>query len=141
MGSNANGDSMVRTLKHDEISRQNANNSDSATNLAFIYERTLSQRSETGAHGGELSGTTVLECFFLFALLLEAEARSQPLQLPHQMEHVHRLMKAMNERNERVAAEGLKHWFHTCTGCLKSVVESGTGDTCELRHWQKATGC
>lgn len=105
-------------------------NSASATNVALIYERTISRRSDTRATGGELTGTCVLDSFFLYALLLEGEERSIALEVPHQVQHVHRLLRLMNKRNETTATKGLQHWLHTCSGCFKVVEEADTGNRC-----------
>lgn len=37
----------------------------------------------------------------------------------------------MNIRNARKAKSGLRHWFHRCNGCFKSVKDSGTGEICK----------
>lgn len=79
-----------------------------------------------------MTGTAVLDCFFLYSLLLEADERSVRLELPHQVQHAHRLMRALNERNASNASNGLKHWLHSCDGCFKLVEAVGSGRTCKI---------
>lgn len=103
----------------------------SATNVALVYEQTISNKAITGSSGGDLSGTMILETFFLYALLQDCAEREEPLELPHQVEQAHRLLRSMNGRNERTGKVGLNHWLHRCEGCFKTVKEVGSEEICE----------
>lgn len=103
----------------------------SAVGVAMTYDRTLSRRRGTEAQESELSGRTVLDCFYLYSLLKHSETLKKPLVLPHRDSHADRLMTALEDRNRFVAHIGLSHWAHSCEGCFKKVVDVETGDICE----------
>lgn len=84
-----------------------------------------------------MSGTMILECFFLYALLLDCEGIKTPLEVPHQVEQAHRLIRAMNARNERSARAGLNHWLHRCDGCFKRVKRADTEEVCKYNSLRK----
>lgn len=70
----------------------------------------------------------VLECFFLYSLLLQSSHDGELLELPHQGEQQTRLLNALNARNKRAAGTGLLHWSHTCDWCHPVVKNPLTGE-------------
>lgn len=109
----------------------NVRNRSSATNVASMYNRTLSKRWSTTEQEGSVSYRSVLECFFLYSLVLDSKTQNRPLVLPHNIPQQHRLMLALDERNARVASNGLVHWPHKCNECFQTVRDDQNGEECE----------
>lgn len=99
-----------------------------------MYEGALSRRWSTTSQESCITGRTVLEAFFLHSLILEAERQGRALSLPHRQSQEHRLTTALNERNVRVASDGLVHWAHRCNDCFKRVMDTSDGEICEQHH-------
>lgn len=78
-----------------------------------------------------MNGTTVLDSFFIYALLNDCQKRDTKLILPHHGEQSERLLRAMEEKNSRTAGVGLNHWNHRCGECFKRVTDKETGLECK----------
>lgn len=100
----------------------------SATVIADMYNRTLSKRWSTNDSETGVSYRIILECFFLYSLLLDCRGEGTPLALPHNVHQTHRLLSALDSRNSKIAEQGLTHWHHRCKMCFKTITNEETGE-------------
>ncbi len=68
-----------------------------------------------------LTGETVWNAFYLHALLLDRERRSEQLQIPHSGNHSNRFLAVLGARNVRMAGIGQTQWAHACDECEKII--------------------
>ncbi|KAJ7121167.1 hypothetical protein C8R44DRAFT_622980 [Mycena epipterygia] len=68
-----------------------------------------------------LQAITILESFFLHALLRDAMKRGATLAVPHHGSNTERLNTALEARNSRMVGTGQDQWAHACDGCMKIV--------------------
>ncbi|KAI0083669.1 hypothetical protein BDY19DRAFT_865903, partial [Irpex rosettiformis] len=94
----------------------------SASNCARLYNTTLAELS----HGTDqlpvspfLQTNEVWDSFTLLCLLEDRQKNSTVLNLPHHGLQEHRFDQAMEERNERIQANGLPDVCHYCLKCTR----------------------
>ncbi|RDX54688.1 hypothetical protein OH76DRAFT_1340898, partial [Lentinus brumalis] len=90
--------------------------------VARIYNMGLSDLPDARP----LSSETVWHAFYLHALLLDCERRSDILHLPHAGPHSARLLRALEARNLRMAGLGQPQWAHACDECEKLFPPDGS---------------
>ncbi|KAJ7223482.1 hypothetical protein GGX14DRAFT_351911 [Mycena pura] len=119
----------------------------STANLARMYNSNLGQTdvmmSPHSALLPEIAQNTIMDGFFMHALLRRFSWLHTPLTLPHNISHDHRFDSAMDQCNQAMAGTGQPQYFHACHDCMKFFrredgslyyVRGGTTDGVTLGH-------
>lgn len=105
--------------------------SSSATGIVAVYEHSIGASTLSSNGGPSLTPGSVLDCFFLYSLLVSYSKEGRALSLPHRGEQSCRLVSALDERNKSSAGTGLPHWGHKCDMCHPMVLDPLSGTECK----------
>ncbi|KAK7026535.1 hypothetical protein R3P38DRAFT_2527960 [Favolaschia claudopus] len=93
----------------------------SSSDLARSYNLDLGRMDTTNRQTllSELAQSTVMEAFFLHAILRRSRRYNQTLRVPHRGDWEHRLDNALDFYNQLMAGTGQPQYCHACHDCLK----------------------
>lgn len=97
----------------------------SATNIATVYNYATAPSASPVRPIHQplhlLTSRTVLDAFFLHALLQDKYRDDEVLVLPHEGPHEHRFDTALRDRNAKIRRRGQEMWGHACDDCVKRM--------------------